>query len=218
MARRTKTNPRKIPRQERAHFTVEAILQAAAYILTRLGWDGFTTNAVAERAGVNIASLYQYFPNKEAIVVELQRRHVEEARSKLTRALPEIARHRTLRETLSLMVQAGIAEHRVAPQLHRVFTEELPRSARVEAPNEREGEQQLLAVSQRFLRNVPDGELAAFITRVAVHAVIHEAAARRPEFLNHPEFASELVVLLQRYLQRSKGRTRPRRTPVDEPR
>jgi len=208
MARKTKTSPRKIPRQERAQFTVDAILQAAAYILTKAGWDGFTTNAVAERAGVNIASLYQYFPNKEAIVVELQRRHVKEARGKLTEALPEIAKHRTLRQTLTLMVQAGIAEHRVAPQLHRIFTEELPRRARIETPHEHEGEKQLLAVSQRFLRNVPDGKLAAFVTRVAVHAVIHEATARRPELLEHPEFANELITLLQRYLQRPKSAKR----------
>ncbi len=202
MTRRSKTNPRKIPLQERSQFTVDAILQAAAYILTKAGWDGFTTNAVAQRAGVNIASLYQYFPNKEAIVVELQRRHVKEARTKLREALPTIAKHRTLRETLTLMVQAGVAEHRVAPELHRVFSEELPRSARVETPNEHEGEKQLLAVSQKFLRNVPDPELAAFITRVAVHAVIHEATARRPNLLDHPEFSNELVTLLQRYLQR----------------
>ena len=57
---------RKEPRQERARATVEAILEAAARILDRQGWKGFTTNAVAEVAGVSIGSLYQYFPNKAA--------------------------------------------------------------------------------------------------------------------------------------------------------
>lgn len=73
---RKKLAPRKQPRQERSAATVEAVLRAATYILTRRGWAAFTTNEVAEKAGVNIASLYQYFPNKEAIIAELQRRHV----------------------------------------------------------------------------------------------------------------------------------------------
>ena len=67
---------RKIPRQRRACQTVDFILEAAAYILSEQGIEGFTTNRIAERAGVNIASLYQYFPNKGAILEELQARHL----------------------------------------------------------------------------------------------------------------------------------------------
>ncbi|MGB8666049.1 MAG: TetR/AcrR family transcriptional regulator, partial [Serratia inhibens] len=67
--------PRKRPVQERSRITVDAIVQASAYILNESGWEGLTTNAIAERAGVNISSLYQFFPNKEAIINELQRRH-----------------------------------------------------------------------------------------------------------------------------------------------
>lgn len=58
---------RKAPRQTRARQTVDFILDAAAYILAERGLDGFTTNHIAERAGVNISSLYQYFPNKLVI-------------------------------------------------------------------------------------------------------------------------------------------------------
>lgn len=64
---------RKQARQSRAVATVEAIVEAAAYILAERGATGFTTNRVAERAGVNIASLYQYFPNKEALLFQLAR-------------------------------------------------------------------------------------------------------------------------------------------------
>ena len=70
-APRIKVLPRKHPKQERASATVDAILQAATYILIRDGWEGLDTNKIAKRAGVNIASLYQYFPNKQAIVIEL---------------------------------------------------------------------------------------------------------------------------------------------------
>lgn len=60
--------PRKMPRQGRSAETVRAIIEAAARILERDGLGAFTTNAVAERAGVSIGSLYQYFPGKEALI------------------------------------------------------------------------------------------------------------------------------------------------------
>src|SRR5262245_21790233 len=60
-------NARKEAVQARAQSTVEAILGATAQVLEGIGFDAATTNRIAERAGVSIGSLYQYFPNKEAI-------------------------------------------------------------------------------------------------------------------------------------------------------
>ncbi|PTS79224.1 TetR family transcriptional regulator [Sphingomonas sp. HMWF008] len=67
-------SPRKQPLQPRARATVEAILEAAAHILESRGLAGYNTNAVAERAGVSIGSLYQYFPGKDAVMAALIRR------------------------------------------------------------------------------------------------------------------------------------------------
>ena len=66
--------PRKKPLQDRSSVLVDAIVEASIRILERDGWPGLTTTAVARRAGVSVGSLYQYFPNREAIVVELLRR------------------------------------------------------------------------------------------------------------------------------------------------
>ena len=63
--------PRKLPRQERAKATHDAILEAATRIISAGGLAAFNTNAVAARAGVSIGSLYQYFPNKDALMVGL---------------------------------------------------------------------------------------------------------------------------------------------------
>ena len=60
-------NPRKIPRQARAQATVEAIIVATAQLLTEQGFVNLTTARVAERAGVSIGSLYQYFPTKQGL-------------------------------------------------------------------------------------------------------------------------------------------------------
>lgn len=73
MPRNSNISPKKLPRQRRAVATVDALLEAATYILAREGLVGFTTNKVAEKAGVNIASFYQYFPNKEALLFHIVR-------------------------------------------------------------------------------------------------------------------------------------------------
>lgn len=64
-------SPRKTPTQRRSSETVAAILEAAARILEVSGLDDYNTNAIAERAGVSIGSLYQYFPGKDAITRKL---------------------------------------------------------------------------------------------------------------------------------------------------
>src|ERR1700761_6251781 len=72
--KRTSLKPRKVPQQSRAGQTVAAILEAVAVILETKGLDGLNTNAVAQRAGVSIGSLYQYFSGKDALIVALSLR------------------------------------------------------------------------------------------------------------------------------------------------
>jgi len=81
---------RRRPRQARAQATVDSILEAAAQVLQR-GVDDFNTNAVAERAGVSIGTLYQYFPNKDAILVAVARREM---------AKPEMPQERSMSKVL----------------------------------------------------------------------------------------------------------------------
>lgn len=60
--------PRRRPAQSRSQFTVAAILQATLALIAEGGEEALTTNRIAERAGVSIGTLYQYFPTREAIV------------------------------------------------------------------------------------------------------------------------------------------------------
>ena len=80
-------NKRRRPRQARAAETVAAILEAAAQILESGGLAAFTTNAVAERAGVSIGTLYQYFGDKSAVLLALARQELGAALAEVTRAL-----------------------------------------------------------------------------------------------------------------------------------
>src|SRR6187551_546669 len=99
--------PRKLPHQERAQGTVDALLDALARILVEEPGSA-TTNSVAERAGVSVGSLYQYFPNKDAMVAALLRR---QARSEASFVLEHMASARpaSLREALGAAIDAAFA-------------------------------------------------------------------------------------------------------------
>src|SRR3954470_21450248 len=125
MAAQVRTNPRKLPSQERARATIDALLTATARILVKEGFDRASTNRVAEVAGVSVGSLYQYFPGKEALVAALVERHQAEgfaARSPdpelLTLPLEQLA---------TKLVEAMLRAHGVNPPLHKVLLEIAPR-------------------------------------------------------------------------------------------
>ncbi|OPB00392.1 hypothetical protein BFW87_01470 [Pseudomonas fluorescens] len=81
--------PRKTPLQARATVTVEAILEATTQVLLVLGPIRLTTTAVAERAGVSIGTMYQYFPNKEALLYTVTERHLNAMAERLRFACAE---------------------------------------------------------------------------------------------------------------------------------
>jgi len=72
MAHKPRTNPRKTASQKRSRATVDVLIEATARILMKDGYDRASTNKIAAVAGVSIGSLYQYFPNKAAILFRLQ--------------------------------------------------------------------------------------------------------------------------------------------------
>src|SRR6187402_1366365 len=71
-ARRPVISSRKQPQQARSAGLVAAVLEAAGQVLSKEGATRFTTARVAEKAGVSVGSLYQYFPNKASILFQLQ--------------------------------------------------------------------------------------------------------------------------------------------------
>lgn len=69
-------NPRKRPQQRRSRDTIDTIFEATIQVLLANGFDKTTTLQIADRAGVSVGSLYQYFPNKRALLAAIVRRHV----------------------------------------------------------------------------------------------------------------------------------------------
>ena len=79
--RRTQTDslkPRKQPQQRRANTTVDAILEAGIQVLLSNDFEKTSTTKIAERAGVSVGSLYQYFPDKRALLSAIVRRHISD--------------------------------------------------------------------------------------------------------------------------------------------
>jgi len=76
--RKPQLGPRRIPTQARARATVDLILSTTATLLDEVGVDDFTTNLLAERAGVRVSTIYRYYPNKLALIVALGERLAEE--------------------------------------------------------------------------------------------------------------------------------------------
>ena len=72
------SNVRRTPQQERGERRLAQLLESAASVMAEVGYDAATMTAIAERAGASIGALYQYFPNKEAIVRALREQYVEE--------------------------------------------------------------------------------------------------------------------------------------------
>jgi AcrR family transcriptional regulator len=194
---------RKTPKQARAQATVEAILTATAELLVDLGYERTTTNAIARRAGVSIGSLYQYFPNKEALFTALCDQHMTEMTTLL---LGEIAtlRGRPLDEAIRPLVKALLRAHAVAPALHRVFIEQVPRITGLERVQQ--VDRMLVDILSTELARRPeklrprDLELAVFILVHSVQAVTHAAILERPDALADDALADEISAMVLRYL------------------
>jgi AcrR family transcriptional regulator len=87
--RSSRISSRRKPKQARSNDLVGAILQAAIQVLAKEGAQRFTTTRVAERAGVSVGSVYQYFPNKAAILFRLQSDEWQQTTSMLANILQE---------------------------------------------------------------------------------------------------------------------------------
>jgi AcrR family transcriptional regulator len=205
MAGRKKTSvmPRKLPAQDRSRATVTAILEAAARILVKDGYDAFTTNRVAEKAGVSIGSLYQYFPSKEALIIELQRRHLRE----IEQGIEEMASQSTsapLAEVIRAAVERTVRAHLVNPALHRVLSEEMPPVGHNDW--EASFDRRAMEIMRRLCRAwqadiiVPDPDLAAYVVMRAVEATVHDAVSDRPQDVKSGALAEEVTRMIVSYL------------------
>jgi AcrR family transcriptional regulator len=191
---------RKAPRQARSRATVEAILTAGAQLLGRRGWARFTTNEVAEAAGVSIGSLYQYFPNKGVLVEAITTRHFDEVLAVLSAIDDETM---PVAQRVEQLVRGMIGVHNINPALHRVLLEEAPHIEGLKSAHETFETEYLrrytaLVASSGNRRSRESVVMAAQVLSAAVAGVIHDAAHRGT--LGTPILKRELVAMMTAYL------------------
>ena len=199
--------PRRKPAQERSRATVDAIVEAAAHVFDARGYAHTTTNHIALRAGVSIGSLYQYFPNKDAILVALLERHVDDG----ARLVVELARRAqaedwSLRTILERLIEAIVGYHLAAPKLQNVLLNEAPRPPGVVALHhqleDRLAELVSDLIAQKFGIAVARPDVAAWLIVHAVEGLAHEFVIHPPRQTDRETLIREIVALAEGYLMR----------------
>ena len=119
-------SPRKSPRQGRSIATVDAIFEATIQVLLSDGLIRFNTTRVARRAGVSVGTLYQYFPNKQALLFAVLERHLVMLAEAVEKACDEnrLGTVETIAEAVvKAYLQVQIARAEVSPALYRIALE-----------------------------------------------------------------------------------------------
>jgi AcrR family transcriptional regulator len=181
---------------------VDTILEAAARVFIRRGYASATTNRIAEAAGISVGSLYQYFPSKDAIAVELLRRYRETLVGLVHEHL-ERAEETSFESIVRALVGAILSAEGIDPALHRVLIEQVLRtSARTEMVGFEEKVERLIAdaIRGRSPARERDPDVTAFVLVRAVLGAVHSAVVDRPG-MNGPVLVDELTRLVVRFLE-----------------
>lgn len=157
--------------QARSHETVEVILEAAAQVFACEGYLA-TTNRIAERAGVSVGSIYQYFRDKDGLLVALAEAHLAEAQEELLAAFRAVgAAGLGVEGTLDALIRRVVALHRDQPLLHQLLFAQAPHPpevvARFHALERAAGD----ALAQEFVRLDVASEHPRFTAMLVVQGV-----------------------------------------------
>ena len=199
---------RRIPRQTRAEETVSAILEAAAQVLEAGELAAFTTNAVAECAGVSIGTLYQYFADKQALVRTLAERELQRTLSAIATALrgnPQATGEERVRAMVRAMVNAFRGRLRA-------------RRAVIQAILAQGGSFEMMQPITAFLAQSEGDDRTlvklsgeqTFVLSRALMGVIRAAVLEEQPFLKSRSFEDELVRLVLAYVAATSSSTAPR--------
>ncbi len=195
-------SPRKIPTQGRAITTFNAILDAAAQLLTTKGYAYASTNRIAEVAGVSIGSLYEYFPGKEAIFCAIRLRTGRDLFKPRTQQIAD-ARALPLRDLIRKLIEESIQSTTTYPELEAAIQSEVP--AYILKEHTKLLFDQMTIVTRVYFEShldeirPHDFDTAIWLgLRVPVITISH-ALLNEPELLREKVFAEELIDMMSRF-------------------
>jgi len=188
---------------------VAAIVQAAAEIFAELGYAGATTNKIAQRAGVSVGSLYQYFPNKDCLLATLLEQHHGEVHAVIDAAIDTLSDPATpLHDGLHQLLSDLLALHRANPALTKALSAAVLRESPAGNAAEKDahhGASQASRVSALLtgradVRSGDHTAMAAVLGQTTAQLtrwLVHDA----PPGLSQDALLEEVVQLLVRYLR-----------------
>jgi AcrR family transcriptional regulator len=204
MPRHTRVGARRTPRQERSRAMVERIVDAAQEVLIAHGYQGASTNRIAAAAGISPGSLYQYFPNKDAIAAAVIDRYSDSLSARVAATVAE-----RLDQPAPVYVRSSIAALLdaldVHPEFLRAIMEHTPRlgaASKLIAFEQRIAELTLAYLTLNRTQLRPDvgfdtasWMLVRMVEHLTIRYILDKPAITRDEFLN------EITTLALNYLR-----------------
>jgi AcrR family transcriptional regulator len=195
---------RRAPMQERSAARVQRMLDACAAIVEELGYEGLTTTLLAERAGVAIGSVYQFFPDKRAVVQALTQRNLDTYLSKLGQKLADGSFSRW-QEIVDAAIDEYIEMHRAAPGFRVLHFGDIVDRHLLESDRDNDSviarSLGQVLVEYGNIRPGPQLDLAMLIAVTTGDALIKLAFRRDPD--GDPKILAQAKLLIRDYLSRT---------------
>jgi AcrR family transcriptional regulator len=197
---------------------VDAIVEAAARVFTEHGYAAGSTNRIAETAGVAIGSLYEYFPNKAAILVAVAERQLDRMMADVDSLLADAQQQSPSLEALMARFALAMLEvHERDPALHHAVFAEAPHPPELHACV-LQMEETLAHRVEALLRasdevDLADPDTAAHLVVQTVEALTHRYAHQGIHDLPRERFLSEVVALLMGYMANRRQLDADSQTP-----
>ncbi|QFT33431.1 HTH-type transcriptional repressor Bm3R1 [Labrenzia sp. THAF82] len=170
--------PRRQPKQLRSRMMVETTVEAARQIFAEHGFEAATTNQIADRAGISIGSLYQYFPNKDSLILAVHKKHHEEVLAVVKGAMDR-CQFMPLKDAIRQIIVANLDMHMKTPRLHAEFDAWIP--ARSKLVDQDGFQSEMAQIVLNFLSQRPDVQQgdqlkpAVVVIMNMVRSVLHAA-------------------------------------------
>jgi AcrR family transcriptional regulator len=205
MPKKELLDPRKMPSQARARKTMSAIYEAAAYIFDEIGYAEATTDQIAQKAGVSIGTLYNYFPGKEAILHGLWEKTMQEIKTITQQMDQEIRKQGSVDRSIIpdlLSLVLDLFSYQRLP--NRLFISQvgLPE---IFIQKRKELGLYMESTTEEIFRDfanvrIRNPKVGVHILWAAVQAVIHDYMLSTSEEIKSEELINELSDMIGRYI------------------
>ena len=174
MRKKPEKNPVRLPQQERSIQKFDFIVEAATRILSESGYAALTTNEVAKISGVSIGSVYEYFRNKDEIVLVIVDRHLTAAENAVASFDFQDAQNWSLEQVVNSLVSGFIVLHKDDPRLHRVLSSEVPLTNQQLRRRQKLEENLIFADASVLKGRVPNPAVQGTLLVQATDSLIHK--------------------------------------------